>query len=115
MRVPLLRRLLLSLVAAVPLLDAASGFGTPFQAQAPGGGLAQRNLVLQGGQWYLGVDGVVAAARAELPLDRDGRWLLVPGVTYAHYTLNSLEPHIDLFAPEALVHLQLVRGASVPT
>jgi hypothetical protein len=70
--------------------------------------------VLQAGQWYLNVDGVVAAARVELPLDRNGRWLLVPGVTYAHYTLISPDPHIDLFAPEALVHLQLGSGRVRP-
>ena len=106
MRVSPQRRFLLRVLAAGALLGAAPALGTPLQAQ--------RSLVLQAGQWYLDVDGVVAAARAELPLDRGGRWLLVPGVTYAHYTLGSPVPTIDLFAPEALVHLQLGRGRLRP-
>lgn len=116
MRVPPQRRLLLRVLAAGALLGAAHGLDTPLQAQVPGpnGPQAQRSLVLQAGQWYLDVDGIVAAARAELPLDRRGRWLLVPGVTYAHYTLRSPVPTIDLFAPEALVHLQLGQGRIRP-
>jgi hypothetical protein len=70
--------------------------------------------VLQAGQSYLDVDGIVAAARAELPLDAAGRWLLLPGVTYSHYSLGSSTTRIDFFAPEALVHLQLGQGRVRP-
>jgi hypothetical protein len=116
MRVPPQRRLLLRVSAAGALLGAVHGLGTPLHAQVPGPNApqAQRSLVLQAGQWYLDVDGIVAAARAELPLDHGGRWLLVPGVTYAHYTLRSPVPTIDLIAPEVLVHLQLGQGRIRP-
>jgi len=116
MRTPPQRRLLLHVLAASALLGAIAGLDSTLLAQIPGGiaPQTQRSWVLQAGQWYRDVDGIVAAARAELPLDRAGRWLLVPGVTYAHYTLNSPDPHIDLFAPEALVHLQLGRGRARP-
>jgi hypothetical protein len=116
MRVPRQRRLLIRVLAAGTLLGAAHGLGTPLQAQIgkPDRIVGQRNLVLQAGQWYTDVDGTVAAARVELPLDHGGRWLLVPGITYAHYTLRSPVPTIDLFAPEALVHFQLGRGRVRP-
>jgi hypothetical protein len=115
MRVPR-RRLLLNLSAAAALAGAAPGLDQPLHAQArwPKGPQVERALVLQAGQWYVDVDGTVAAARVELPLDRDGRWLLVPGLTYAHYTLRSPVPEVDLLAPEALVHLQLGRGRIRP-
>ena len=110
------RRMLLRLVSAGFLAGAAAGLNTPLQAQAsdPGSYRPQRSLVLQAGQWHLDVDGVVAAARAELPLGQSGRWLFVPGVTYSHYTLGSSATRVDLFAPEALVHLQLWRGSVRP-
>jgi hypothetical protein len=116
MRVLSQRRLILSLLTAGPLVIAATGLDMPLQAQAPGpdGYQAQRALVLQAGQWYVDVDGIVAAARAELPLDRGGRWLLVPGVTYSHYSLRSSPTRGDFFAPEALVHLQLGHGRVRP-
>jgi hypothetical protein len=116
MRAPPQRRLVLRLLAAGSLVCAAAGPGTPLQAQAPGpnGYQVQRTLVLQAGEWYLDVDGIVAAARAELPLDRGNRWLLVPGVTYSHYTLGASTTRIDLFAPEVLVHLQLGQGRFRP-
>jgi hypothetical protein len=103
--------------STLSLLMAGSLFAGPYlQAQVPGpnGYRAQRTLVVQAGQWYADVDGFVAAARAELPLDGAGRWLLVPGVTYSHYTLRASTPVIDLFAPEVLVHLQLGRGRVRP-
>jgi hypothetical protein len=116
MRVPSRRRLIFSLVTTGSVVVGAAGLDTSLQAQVPGptGYQAQRTLVLQAGQWYLDVAGIVAAARAELPLDRGGRWLLVPGVTYSHYTLGSSPTQIDLFAPEALVHLQLGQGRVGP-
>jgi hypothetical protein len=115
MRVPSHRRLLLRVLAASALLGAAHGLHTSLLGQvAAPSRPAARSLVLQAGQWYLDVDGVVAAVRAELPLDSGGRWLLVPAVSYAHYTLRSPSPTIDLFAPEALVHLQLGQGRIRP-
>lgn len=107
---------ILSLVSAGFVVGAAAGLHTPLQAQMTESSQyqAQRALVLQAGQWYLDVGGVVAAARAELPLDRGSRWLLVPGVTYSHYTLGASPTRIDLFAPEVLVHLQLGQGRIRP-
>ena len=116
MRVSHTRRLLLHLMAAGAMAGAASLGAAPLQAQearqtwAPAGPA----WVLQAGQWYANVDGTVGAIRAELPLGRSGRWLLVPGVTYAHYALDSSPTQIDLFAPEALVQLQLGRGRLRP-
>ena len=69
--------------------------------------------MLNGGRWHRDLDGVVGAVRLELPLGDGGRWLLVPGLTYAHYTLRS-PTEIDVFVPEALVHLQLARGSVRP-
>jgi hypothetical protein len=43
-----------------------------------------------------------------------GRWLLVPGSTYAHFSFRFPRPVVDLLAPEALVHLQLGRGRIRP-
>ncbi|MEA2724854.1 MAG: hypothetical protein QOH59_2625 [Gemmatimonadales bacterium] len=113
MRVSPQRGLILSLLAAGALLSATPKLSTPLQAQAPAS-KAQPSLVLQAGQSYLDVDGIVGAVRAEFPLDRGGRWLLIPGVTYAHYTLGSPSPQVDFFAPEALVHLQLGQGRIRP-
>jgi hypothetical protein len=107
------RGLILSLLAAGVLLSAAPKLGTPLQAQTPGS-KGQPSLVLQAGQWYLDLDGIVGAARVELSLAGGGRWLLVPGVTYAHFSFRSPRPVVDLLAPEALVHLQLGRGRIRP-
>ena len=73
---------------------------------------APRALVLQAGQWYEDVNGmIVASIRAELPLAGNGHWLIVPGVTYAHFTYEDTPvPEVDLLAPEVLVHLQLGQG-----
>jgi hypothetical protein len=104
-------RLLVPTLTAVALACAALGFVPPLRAQAAVIARPQRAVVLQAGQWYADVNGmIVGAIRTELPLDRTGRWLLVPGITYAHYTLGSPVPKVDLLAPEALVHLQLGRG-----
>jgi hypothetical protein len=70
-------------------------------------------LVLNGGQWHRDLDGVVGAVRFELPMGDSGRWLVVPGLTYAHYTLGS-PTQIDVFVPEVLVHFQLGRGSVRP-
>jgi hypothetical protein len=113
MRVSPRHRLILSLSATLALLTAAPRLGTPLQAQAPAS-RDRLSLVLQAGQSYLDVDGLVGAIRAELPLDRTGRWLVVPGVTYAHYSLGSSNPQIDFIAPEALVHFQLRQGRVRP-
>lgn len=116
MRIPPLYRLLLRVLVAGGFLGATPALNSVLLAQVLGsdGSQTQRSLVLQAGQWYHDVDGIVAAARAELPLGQDGRWLLVPGLTYSHYTMNSPDPHIDLFAPEALLHLQLGQGRLRP-
>jgi hypothetical protein len=106
---------LLHLLTVSALAGAASLGAVPLRAQTaeqtwtPNGA----TWVLQAGHWYADVDGTVGAIRAELPLGRTGRWLLVPGVTYAHYTLGS-PTEVDLFAPEALVQLQLGRGRIRP-
>jgi hypothetical protein len=113
MRVSPQHGLILSLSAAGALHSAAPKLSTPLQAQAPAS-KAQPSLVLQAGHSYLDVDGIIGAARVELPLDRTGRWLLIPGVTYAHYTLRSSSPQIDFVAPEVLVHLQLGQGPVRP-
>jgi hypothetical protein len=65
------RGLILSLLAAGVLLSAAPKLGTPLQAQTPGS-KGQPSLVLQAGQWYLDLDGIVGAARVELPLAGGG-------------------------------------------
>jgi hypothetical protein len=72
-----------------------------------------RALVLQAGQWHVDLDGTVAAARVELQLDQKGRWLFVPGLTYAHGPLRSVT-ETDVLVPEALIHLQLTRGRIRP-
>jgi hypothetical protein len=113
MRVSPRHRLILSLSATAALLTTSPKLGTPLQAQAR----AARDhfsLVLQAGQSYLDVDGVVGAVRAELPLGGGGRWLVIPGVTYAHYSLGASSPQIDFIAPEALVHFQLGQGRIRP-
>jgi hypothetical protein len=104
-------RLLVCMLAAIALAWATLGLVPPLGAQAPAISRPQPVVVLQAGQWYADVNGmVVGSIRTEFPLGRTGRWLLVPGVTYAHYTLGSPVPRVDLLAPEALVHLQLGQG-----
>jgi hypothetical protein len=76
-------------------------------------GTIQRALVLQAGGWLVDLDGTVLAARAELPMGRSGRWLFVPGLTYAHGSLRS-PTQTDVLVPEALFHYQLSRGRVRP-
>jgi hypothetical protein len=73
----------------------------------------QRALVLQAGGWLVDLDGTVLAARAELPMGRSGRWLFVPGFTYAHGYLRS-STNTGTLVPEALFHFQLSRGRVRP-
>ena len=72
-----------------------------------------RGLVLNGGEWHRDLEGVIGTARLELSLAGGERWLVVPGLTYAHYTFGS-PTQIDVFAPEVLIHLQLSRGSVRP-
>jgi len=115
MRLTLAPKALVSLLLASTLLAAGAQFGSTLQAQSSesNGSTAGPHLVLQAGRWYHEVDGFVGSARLEFPLDRGGRWLLVPSLTYAHYTLGS-PTQVDLFAPEALVHFQLGHGRVRP-
>jgi hypothetical protein len=76
-------------------------------------GTMQRALVLQAGGWLVDLDGTVLAARAELPMGRSGRWLFVPGFTYAHGYLRS-PANTGTLVPEALFHFQLARGGVRP-
>ena len=76
-------------------------------------GTMQRALVLQAGGWLVDLDGTVLAARAELPMGRSGRWLFVPGFTYAHGYLRS-PTNTGTLVPEALFHFQLSRGRVRP-
>lgn len=55
----------------------------------------------------------MGSARLELPLAAGGRWLLVPALTYSHYTFGS-PTQIDVFVPEALIHYQLGQGRVRP-
>ena len=115
MRVTLPPKALVSRLLASTLLAAGAQFGSTLEAQSsrPNGSTAGPHLVLQAGRWYHEVDGFVGSARLEFPLDRGSRWLLVPSLTYAHYTLGS-PTQVDLFAPEALVHFQLGHGRVRP-
>ena len=111
MRVLQRHRVLFRCLVASVLVSVAPQLAAPLHAQFPMTNGSQHALVLQAGQWYADVDGmVVGAIRTERPLGHTGRWLFVPGVTYAHYALRSPVPEVDLLAPEALVHLQLARG-----
>ena len=76
-------------------------------------GTIQRALALQAGGWLVDLDGTVLAARAELPMGRSGRWLFVPGLTFAHGSLRS-PTQTDVLVPEALFHYQLSRGQVRP-
>jgi len=116
MRVTHTPRLLLHLLTAGALAALASTGAAPLRAQTvePNWSAAGPTWVLQAGQWYADVDGTVGAIRAELPMGRTGRWLLVPGLTYAHYTLGASPTQVDLLAPEALLQLQLGQGRIRP-
>jgi hypothetical protein len=109
----MLRRLHL-LVGASLLVTVIGGRSLQAQTVAPGGLKPESALTLTLGQWHGGVDGTSAAVRAELPLSRNGRWLLVPGVTYSHYNLQDTPvPVVDVLVPEALIQFQLRRGGWV--
>jgi hypothetical protein len=98
-------------LGAIALTWAILGLAPQLGAQEPAIARPQPAVVLQAGRWYADVNGmIVGSIRTEFPLGRSGRWLVVPGVTYAHYTLGSPVPRVDLLAPEALVHLQLGQG-----
>jgi hypothetical protein len=71
-----------------------------------------RALVLNGGEWYRDLDAVSGTVRIEFPLDAGARWLAVPGLAYAHYTLGSPVPEVDVLVPEVFLHRQL-RGGSL--
>jgi hypothetical protein len=89
--------------------DKACRCSEEVQAQSP----RQRTLVLQAGRWMVDLDGTAAAVRAELPMGQSGRWLFVPGLTFAHGSLRS-PTQTDVFVPEALFHYQLARGRVRP-
>jgi hypothetical protein len=111
MEPPLRYHVPVRILATLALAWAALGLVPQLGAQDPGIDRPQHAVVLQAGQWYADVNGmIVSSIRTEFPLGRSGRWLAVPGVTYAHYTLGSPVPRVDLLAPEALVHLQLGQG-----
>jgi hypothetical protein len=76
--------------------------------------VSQRALVLQGGEWSSDFDGTVAAARAELPIGQNGRWLFVPGITFAHGDLGHGPTQTDVLVPEAHLHFQLTQGRFRP-
>ena len=106
----------LHLLVVCALAGVAPSGATPLQAQAAGAASPPlgRAWVMQAGHWYTDVSGLVGAVRAELPLGNTGRWLLVPGVTYSHYTLGASPTEIDLFAPEAVLQRQFGRGRIRP-
>jgi hypothetical protein len=116
MRVTHTARLLLHLLTAGALAATASTGAAPLRAQTAESSWAARGptWVLQAGQWFADVDGTVGAIRAELPMGRTGRWLFVPGLIYAHYSLGASPTQVDLLAPEALVQLQLGQGGIRP-
>ena len=107
------RSLLLSLLTTGMLFGSPPAAGVLHSQTSETSAPSARALVLNGGRWHKDLDGVVWAARLELPLADGGRWLFMPGLTYAHYTLGS-PTEIDVFVPEALVHLQLSRGPVRP-
>jgi hypothetical protein len=60
---------------------------------------ASRSFVLQGGGWQADLDATVAAARAELPMGASGRFLFVPGLTFAHRNAGTaLMPELEVRA-----------------
>lgn len=103
------------ILPAIALAWATLGLVPRVGAQGPSIARPQHAVVLQAGQWYADVNGmIVGSIRTEFPLGHSGRWLVVPGLTYAHYTLGSPVPRVDLLAPEALIHLQLGHGRLRP-
>jgi hypothetical protein len=47
-------------------------------------------------------------------MGRSGRWLFVPGLTFAHGDLRTGPTRTDVLIPEALFHYQLARGQFRP-
>jgi hypothetical protein len=74
---------------------------------------SQTALVLQGGGWLIDQDATVFATRAELPISRTGRWLLVPGLTYARGDFKS-SPRSSLLIPEVRLDWQISQGRIRP-
>ncbi len=74
----------------------------------------QRSVVLQGGGWLVDLDATVGTVRAELPMGQSGRWLFVPGLTFAHGDLRTGSTQTDVLVPEALFHFQLTQGRFRP-
>lgn len=113
-------RFIAALLALVVLGEGAASSKLQAQAkhtcQCDGEPLAgsQRALVLQGGGWLVDLDGTVLAARAEIPMGRTGRWLFVPGLTFAHGDLRTGPTQTDVLVPEALFHYQLGQGQFRP-
>jgi hypothetical protein len=119
MATPQIRSLPL-LLALVSLLGGAASGGLQAQTLQPcpcSSGpvpISQRALLLQGGGWLVDMHGTVLAARAELPLGQNGRWLIVPGLTFAHGDLRTGPTQRDVLVPEAFFHFQLARGQIRP-
>jgi hypothetical protein len=97
--------LLLFLLTALMVAPASDGL----QAQS-----GRPSVVLQGGGWLVDLDATVGALRAELPMGQSGRWLLVPGITFAHGDLRTSSTQTDAILPEAHFHFQLTRGRFRP-
>jgi hypothetical protein len=97
--------ILLFLLAALMTAPASDGL----QAQS-----GRPSLVLQGGAWLVDLDATVGALRAEFPMGQSGRWLLVPGVNFAHGDLRTGPTQTDVIVPEALFHFQLTQGRFRP-
>ncbi len=74
----------------------------------------QRSVVLQGGAWLVDLEATVGSVRLELPMGQSGRWLFVPGLTFAHGDLRTGPTQTDVLVPEALFHFQLTRGRFRP-
>jgi hypothetical protein len=109
------------LLAVVAFLGASVSSGLQAQAEPacrcsdePISPSSQRALVLKGGGWHVDFDATVLAARAELPMGRSGRWLFVPGVTFAHGDLKTSPTQTDVLVPEAHFHYQLAQGQLRP-
>jgi hypothetical protein len=95
------------LLYLLALMSAPASHGLQAQTGRP-------SLILQGGGWLVDLDATVGALRAELPLGQSGRWLLIPGVTFAHGDLRTGPTQTDVIVPEALFHFQLTQGRFRP-
>ena len=113
MRSPQHCSLVLAVLTTGTLLGSPPNAGILHSQTRAASAPSARAFVLNGGEWHRDLDGVVGAARLELPLAGGGRWLIVPGLTYAHYAFGS-PTQIDVFVPEVLVHFQLGRGSVRP-